>query len=384
MAAQARSYCPRLMRGLFFVALLSVTAIQAAPYRPTSDAEILTRLPQRSAAPRPQQGHALSEEQAARLARIFIERARSNGDPRELGYAQGVLAPWWQAEEPPDAIRLLRATLKQSRHDFNGALVDLQQLLERRPDDAQAWLTQATVLRVLGRYQEAADACAALQGRAAAFVAALCSAAVHGLSGGLQTAAAQLDELRPQLAAQSAGVAAWYYAERVEMAERSGNQALTAELYKAALAAYPGDQGLLASYADWLLDRGRAAEVLQLISADEPADALLLRRALALHAVDDPQFDLLNTRVLDTFAAGHRRGEALHLREEARYRLALGDDAEALKLATANWAIQHEPWDARLLLRAAQAAGQPAVAEVVRQWQAATGFEDVRLAESAR
>ncbi len=379
MAAQARSYCPRVTRGLFFVLLLGATAIQAAPYRPSSDAEILTRLPQRAIAPRPPQARALAAEQAALLARIFIQRARSSGDPRELGYAQGVLAPWWSVEAPPAAILLLRATLKQSHHDFAGALVDLQRLLELQPDDAQAWLTQATVLRVQGRYPEAGRACAGLQGRAPAFVATLCSASVAGLSGGLRAAAAQLDDLRPQLAAQGDGVAAWFYAERLDMAERSGDEALAAALYAEARTAHPGDLGLRASYADWLLDRGRTAEVLNLIPADEPADALLLRRALALHMLGDAGFDAAHARMLDAFAAGHRRGEALHLREEARYRLALGEGALALKLATANWAIQHEPWDARLLLQAAQAAGRHDAAEPVRQWLAATGLEDVRL-----
>ena len=70
----------------------------------------------------------------------------------------------------------------------------------------------------------------------------------------------------------------------------------------------------------------------------------------------------------------------MHLREEARYRLALADDADgALRLATANWRAQREFWDARLLLESALAARNPKAAGEVAAWLAATGLEDARL-----
>ena len=65
-------------------------------------------------------------------------------------------------------------------------------------------------------------------------------------------------------------------------------------------------------------------------------------------------------------------------REEARFLLA-GDPEAALRLAQANWASQREPWDARVLLAAALAAGQPQAAAPVLEWMAATGIEDVAL-----
>lgn len=380
MSFASRSHYPRLARGFFlFLSLsMSTATVQAAPYRPASDAEVLERLSAQAAPLHLQRDRALSAAQAAQSARVFIERSRASGDPRELGYAQGVLAPWWSLADAPNEVLLLRATLRQARHDFDGALSDLSRLLARNADDAQAWLTQATVLRVLGRYPEAQAACAQLQGRADAFVVELCSAAISGLNGQQEAARARLDVLRPQLAAQPAGVAAWYYAERSELAERAGD-ADTEALYQEALRAHPGDHGLRAAYADWLLDAGRAAEVPALIAAEEPVEALLLRRALALHALGDRAFAALDTRIRDNFAAARVRGEALHLREEARYALALGEHARALELARANWAVQHEPWDARLLLQAAQVTGQDAAAQPVRQWLAQSKLQDVRL-----
>ena len=82
----------------------------------------------------------------------------------------------------------------------------------------------------------------------------------------------------------------------------------------------------------------------------------------------------------ERFAAATLRGDALHLREEARYRLALADDADgALRLATANWRAQREFWDARLVLESALAARDPKAAREVTAWLAATGLEDARL-----
>ncbi|HEY0973584.1 MAG TPA: hypothetical protein VGE57_03745 [Solimonas sp.] len=384
MSCFSRSACPRLVRGLLLMvgalaAGLGATGFaQAAPYRPADPAEVLERLPV-SAAPRSLQGRRLSADQAAELARVFIERGRSSGDPRELGYAQGVLAPWWSAADAPDRVLLLRATLRQARHDFDGALADLARLLARRPEDAQAWLTQATVLRVLGRYDEARRSCAELQGRTEPFIAALCAAAVQGLHGEATQASAALEALAPALSGQSPGVAAWYYAERAELAERLGQRVVAERWYRQALIRVPDDHGLRAAYADLLLDDRRAPEVLALIDADVTAEALMLRRALALQALGDPQFAALDLRIRDNFDAARRRGEPLHLREEARYALARGETALALTLARQNWAVQHEPWDARLLLVAAMAAGQPQAASTVRDWLRATGLQDARL-----
>lgn len=356
--------------------LLGSGATHAAPYRPQDDAQVLERLPaSRPAAP----SRALTPDLAARLARVYIERARATGDLRQLGYARGVLAPWWNAGDAPDPVLLMRATLRQSSHDFVGALSDLDRLLQRKPDDAQAQLTLATILRVQGRYAEALDACLALRDSANAFVATLCEQSLRGLQGDANAAAA-LDWLRPRLAQQPPAVAAWYYAERAELAARSGEAAQAERLYREALQAHPDDLDLRACFADLLLDTGRAAEARDLIPADTAVDALRLRRALALHALADPAFVPLDADIRAGFAAAQRRGESLHLREEARYTLAVPRDAgRALQLALRNWAVQREAWDARLLIEAAAAAGDPAAAEPVREWMRASGYTDARL-----
>ena len=93
----------------------------------------------------------------------------------------------------------------------------------------------------------------------------------------------------------------------------------------------------------------------------------------------------------DRFDAARRRGDSVHLREEARFTLHLLDrPGEALELARRNWATQREPADARILLEAALAASQPAAAQPVLDWLDRTGLEHVgiealvdRLAETS-
>jgi hypothetical protein len=85
------------------------------------------------------------------------------------------------------------------------------------------------------------------------------------------------------------------------------------------------------------------------------------------------------------FDAARRRGDSVHLREEARFTLHLLDrPGAALELARRNWASQREPADARLLLEAALAAADPAAARPVLDWLDRTGLEDARMAALAR
>lgn len=350
---------------------------QAAPYRPAEDAEVLLRgLP-----PPPAPVVERTPQAAAALAQGFIERARLEGDPRWLGYAQGVLQPWWTQTLPPPEVLLLRATLLQSRHRFAEALQDLDRLLEQQPRQAQAWLTGATLLRVLGRYDEAQQACRQLVGLVDHAVPALCAASLRGLTGELPAAREQLAALGPLMARQDLSLQAWYWAEWTEALERSGDIAAAEAAYTAALAAVPADLGLRAAYADFLLDQHQPDAVLRLLArpGDENVDALQLRRVLAQAALGRVDATL-RARLADGFAAALRRGDGRHLREEARFALLVeGDAPRALELALENWQTQREPADTRLVYTATLAAGRPQAAEPVRTWMAENHYQDARL-----
>ena len=95
----------------------------------------------------------------------------------------------------------------------------------------------------------------------------------------------------------------------------------------------------------------------------------------------DPQAGALEQSLFARLAASRERGEALHLREEARALLELrGDARNALVLAQRNWQVQKEIADARLLLGAAAAAKDGGAAEPILTWMREHRIEDVVLA----
>jgi hypothetical protein len=84
----------------------------------------------------------------------------------------------------------------------------------------------------------------------------------------------------------------------------------------------------------------------------------------------------------ERFAATRLRGDTTHRAEEARYALQLRrDTSAALALAQANYEVQREPRDARILLEAALAAGQRAPAQKVEAWSKASGFQGAPLSQ---
>jgi hypothetical protein len=123
------------------------------------------------------------------------------------------------------------------------------------------------------------------------------------------------------------------------------------------------DPYLLGSYADFLLDHGRAAEVVPLLRERTRADNLLLRLALAEQETGAPEAAVRIAQLRERFEASRLRAETVHRREESRFELHLQHRPErALALARENWKVQREPADTRVLLEAALAANDPAAA----------------------
>jgi tetratricopeptide (TPR) repeat protein len=367
----------------------------AKPFVPESDDVVVERLPEKSdpsLASLKRQRAALARAPAdpalaAPVARRAIEAARATGDPRFLGQAQAALAPWWFTADAPPAILVLRATLKQSTHDFAGALNDLDRIVAARPSDGQALLTRATVLTVQGRYAEAERDCARLASIANELVATTCSAGPASLSG----AAAEADRTLMRALARSStadpGLKAWAYTLAAEVAARRGEFVDAEAHFQAALVLDRRDSYLLGAYADFLLDRQRAEDVVDLLRNETTNDALFLRLVLAEARLAGPMPDAQATftahrsELSARFEAARRRGDIVHRREEARYALALeGDIRRALALALANWAVQREPADLRLLAEAARSARDTTALATVDRWIEAHRLEDVTLA----
>ena len=367
----------------------------AAPYTPKEGSAVIEQLPRRADATQlalrslRQQLNATPDDlaMATGLAQRYIALARSETDPRYLGYAQAALAPWWRQATPPLPVRLLRATILQSTHKFGLALQDLDAVIAQQPQNAQAWLTRATVLTVQGDYPKATAACARLSALTTQLVTVTCIANIASVTGRAASSERLLDLTLRRSAGTAPELDSWALTLLAEMATRRGESALAEARYQQALAQQPRDSYLLGAYADFLLDRQRPQEVLKLLKDQQRIDALLLRYALALQALPGRQtaFQATKAELAARFNAAMQRGDTVHQREQARFALFLQHDVPAaLKLAQQNWAIQKEVPDMRILLEAALAARNDGAARPVLAWIAANGMEDTALQRLVR
>jgi tetratricopeptide (TPR) repeat protein len=352
----------------------------ASPYVPGNDEEVLARLPAgaaHSSAPIRQQADARLDV-ALPLAQFYISQARATGDLRFLGYAEAVLTRWIKQSPLNPAALVLQATILQSRHSFDAALGELDEALRARPDDAQAWLTRATVLRVQGRYPEAGRACAQFARWADAGVSLICEQSIQGLTGHLEAAYTALAALSPQgmLDAERA----WRDSELGEMAVRLGRDTDAEHWFRDALTHSPNDFYVRAALADLLLRQHRSDEVLALLQGQDSIEPLLLRLAIAQKQLGDPGLARSAELLQSAFASEAERGEPVHRREQARFLLEVQNrPQEALTVALANWAVQREPDDALVLVNAARAAGTPERAAPALEFARTQGLRDVRM-----
>jgi Tfp pilus assembly protein PilF len=364
-----------------------------APYLPASDALRLQEVPSRAdpavaaiATLRARLDAAPGTLDAAlALAGAYVDYGRQVGDAHYAGYAEAVLAPWLARSAPPAAVLVVEATILQYRHQFDAARTRLARALAAEPANVQAWLTLATLDLVQGDYRAARRSCARLTASGGPDLGLACLASLASDTGHARQSLALLEQAAAAGAHAAPAYLAWVHGLWAEAAERLGDAPLAEAHYRAALARLPRDNFLLVAYADFLLDHGRAREVLPLLADHAQSDTAFLRLALAhaaLGSADAPRYAwIMGAR----FEALAQRGSEFFGREEARFALELQHDpARALDLAERNWRVQREPWDARVLLAAAQAARAPGRARAALEFLASTGLEDPRVAALAR
>jgi Tfp pilus assembly protein PilF len=370
-------------------ACLAPLPLLAAPRLPSDPAEVLERLPirpgdttarelsmQRAAVVRAAKEAPADPLPAAQLAGRYYDLAVARGDPRYIGYADAVLAPFAQSRAP--AVLAVRGQLRQYRHDFVGALQDFAGALEADPQFASAHAWRGAIYLVQANYAAARKECDALLALDRAVLYGGCIGLVHAYSGQMQAGYAALQRALEQT--RDAGNRLWLLTRLGEVAAWRGQPEVAERYYRAALALGIEDGYLLAAWSDFLLDRQRPAEVVKWLAGWEASDGLLLRLALAETALKRPAAKGYVQALADRFAAARVRGDATHQAEEARYLLHLaGNPAAALTLAAANYGVQREPRDARVLLEAAIAAKDGGASQPVRDWLRSSGFEDAHL-----
>jgi len=374
--------CAALFLGAYAAAATS------APYVPADDGAVLERLPLRRTDPAAAElrklqaaaaAHPEDPAAAAALARRYFELAMAQGDPRYVGYAEGVLRSWRAADAPAEVL-FVRGLLKQYRHDFQGALRDLEGALRRDAELIGAHSWRAAIFMVRADYPAAREECRALEPIASELIATGCRAAVDGTTGKAQAAYQDLTAALQRRADAAPEIRLWVLTRLAELAWRLEQPDPAERHFREALALGLRDDFLLAAYADFLLEQGRPKAVVELLAQWGQSDNLLLRLALAARRLGLAEAQKHEQALGERFAAAALRGERLHLAEEARFRLELKGDAKgALAAAAENWNSQREPRDAAVLLAAALAAGDPPAAAPGLRWLEESGFESAQL-----
>ena len=360
--------------------------LAAAPFVPETSGEVLERLPVSTNS----QLRELRElrkaletdpqdlDLAVDLATRYLRLGRAEADPRYYGYAQAALRPWW--EQPPARVLVLRAVMRQARHDFNGALTDLRRVIELQPGNAQAWLSKSVIHRVRGDYAKAMQSCGPLFRLRRRLMATACATSAAALFG-------QAEQSYRLLEVELGGASTVGTAQRLcvvtllaEMAVGLGRERVAERHFQTALSLGKRSTAVLSAYADLMLDQGRAEEVQRLLGASVKVDGLLLRLAIAERRLGSPELADHIKSLRARFTSTRSRGDPAHLRSEARFALHVLDRPnEALPLAQASWQRQKEPWDARLLLEAALASGRREAAKPVLERLARDRTEHIGL-----
>ena len=356
-----------------------------APYIPVSDEQILQGVPS-TADPAVLAMKTLRTaldtspmdfEAAKSLANAYVDYSRQVGDAHYAGYAEAVIAPWVAKQAPPAGALVTQAIILQYRHQFPEARVLLQRALKIDGRNAQAWLTLATLDMVQGDYDAAAKDCARVSNHAGVETGLGCFGSLRSYTGQARQSLVLLHQVEINTAHAPPNYRAWIQGLLAESEERLGDWPMAEGFYRSALQLQPEDNFLLVAYADFLLDRLRPREVLPLLADHVQSDTAFLRLALAQAAIHGAETQRYTWIMSARFEALRLRGSDYFGREESRFALQLQHNPQtALDMALRNWQAQRAPWDARVVLEAALAAGKPQAAVETLDFLDKTKLED--------
>jgi hypothetical protein len=137
---------------------------------------------------------------------------------------------------------------------------------------------------------------------------------------------------------------------------------------------------LLKNYANFLIDTGKSAQAIDLISGYRKFLPVTWMRACQANGMPKPELGLLMEKYEKDLKKEYREHGHSHGRDEAIYFLELkGEVREAMHHAAANWESQREAADLLILVKSALAADDEVTLAEVRDWIDERNFEDVRL-----
>jgi hypothetical protein len=293
-------------------------------------------------------------------------------DPRCLGRLEAQLVA--RAARRPLTLdeRVQLADARQYRHDFAGALRELDGIVAQSPRHEQARLRRAALSLVQGQFGAARADCVRLTTHAvtteSVAAGSICLAQVLGATG--QRAAAVLLVDKALMARMAPQLRAYALAVKGELHDRAGEATEAARAYAGAANLAPDDVATRSAWADLLLARGERLAASRILVAEQPSLALLVRQA---RAGDASALE----RAREMLELERQRGDRGHLREAALLALYVDGDAPlAVQFARQNFALQRELADVRLLAEAATRADDFTALRELSAWIHAERYDD--------
>jgi tetratricopeptide (TPR) repeat protein len=312
------------------------------------------------------------------LVDAYLVVGRRTAEPRYFGRAESVLASWLVRTHPPEALTLRMADIWQYRHEYARALALIERVLIDNPHEPQALLMRAAIRQTQGRFDLAHADCRTLLANGEPTLGMTCLAQTLSMTGSLTRAERMLASLLERSRNIPPAQRVWMLTALADMEERLGDADVAEVRLREALRLDPYAHYARLALGDFLLDRGRAAEIAALLALMPRTEGVLLRLAEAERQLSSSRSEGVELQA--RFQEAAARGERLHRRDLARLHLRVTADARAaLALARENWQEQHEPADARLLAQAALALRDSATLAQLREWRRRTGYEDQPL-----
>jgi tetratricopeptide (TPR) repeat protein len=280
----------------------------------------------------------------------------------------------------------VRAKLKEKDHKYREALEDLESLLQRDPEDRQAWIEVANLYRVIGSYQRSRESIGQLSSLGDQAAVLVATAPLKAVTGDARQAYDALTKFLESSDGAQSKLRPWAVAMQGDIAASLGQFETADKHYREALAIDGGSLHLKRAYADFLLDHQHPQPVLKLLVEHESDNGCLLLMAIAANRMGmKERAAALKSKMAVRFEEIRLRGNQPHGRFESRYELELNDNPEkALEVALQNWELQKENRDARAVLESALAAKNFAAAASTIEFVKSSGNEDVAMTQLVR
>lgn len=359
-----------------FALLVMAADVHAMPYRPSNPAQIVETLPAGSMSFQ-QRTPPQSMAEALSRANLLIAKAYSSGDPRAVGQAEALLAPYASVQTPE--INLIRANIDQSTHRFDQARQALQQILKKMPNQPDSLFMLASINLVQGQFTAARRQCDQLQDASLLVLKMICVAQVDSMTGNLRGSADTINQLMQVNAGLTPEQQRWLDLIAADIALRRDDAAMATQVFRQM------DQQsapALTARADWLLAHQQWEKVRQMLSSHTDNDSLLLRLVISEQQLKDPKARAHGNMLAQRIAIWQQRGEVAHQREQAQFAYIMGDFKQALRLARLNWQRQRETADVVIYTHAALRTSSAPDIKTIKYWMSQTGFEYPLLAKA--